>query len=60
MGDSNDEDPPFVGGSQPVKHKQDPMPSEGPSGAQILVIAIAVLAVIAGFAWIVVPMLGSR
>jgi hypothetical protein len=60
MVERDDEEPPFVGGSQPVEHKPDPIPSEGRSGAQTLVIAVAVLAVIAGLAWIVVPMLGAR
>ena len=60
MVDRNDEEPPYVGGSQPVKHKQDPMPSEARSGGQIVVIAIAVIAVIAGLAWVVVPILGGR
>ena len=60
MADSNDEEPPYVGGSQPVKHKQDPMPSQGRSGGQMVVLAIAVIAVIAGLAWVVVPMPGAR
>ncbi|CAN5826182.1 hypothetical protein BH23GEM5_BH23GEM5_09420 [soil metagenome] len=60
MADRNEEEPPFVGGSQPIEHKPDPMPSQARGGAQFLIIALGVLAVIAGLAWVVVPMLGAR
>lgn len=60
MAATNNEEPPFVGGSQPVEHKPDPMPQAGRSGAQVVVIAIAVIAIVAGIAWVVVPILGGR
>ena len=53
----DDDEPPFVGGSQPVHHKDDPMPHAGRSAMQTVVIVIAVLAVLLAIAWIAVPML---
>jgi hypothetical protein len=49
-------EPPFEGGSQPVPEGPPEMPGGGRSVAQTIVIIIAVLAVLAGLAWFLIPL----
>ncbi len=49
------DDPPFEGGSQPVKERPPEPASAGRSVMQTVVVVIAVLVVIAALLWIVVP-----
>lgn len=54
------EDPPFEGGSQPVKENPPEVPGGGRSVMQTVVIVIGVLALLAALIWIVVPLAGGR
>lgn len=54
-----DEDPPFEGGSQPVPESPPEMPGPGRSVTQTLVIVLAVLTVLAGLIWLLVPIFGA-
>lgn len=49
-------EPPFEGGSQPVPHTPPEVP-KGRGGMQVVVIAIAALALVGMLAWLVVPLL---
>lgn len=50
-----DREPPFEGGSQPVKEAPPEMPGGGRTAAQTVVIVLAVLVVLAGLAWFLIP-----
>jgi hypothetical protein len=49
------EDPPFEGGSQPVRERPPEAPAAGWSVMQTVVVVIAVLVVLAALLWIAVP-----
>lgn len=51
-------EPPFEGGSQPVKEEPAEMPGGGRSAMQIVVIVIGVLVLLAALLWIVIPLSG--
>ncbi len=55
-----EDEPPFEGGAQPVKEEPPEMPTGGRSALQMVVIAIGVLALLAGLAWFLVPLMGTR
>lgn len=52
-------EPQFEGGAQPVPEHPPEMPGGGRTGMQVVVVVIGVLVVLAGLAWILVPMLGD-
>jgi hypothetical protein len=54
-----DRDPPFEGGAQPVPESPPEMPGPGRGAAQTIVIILAVLAVLAGLIWFLVPLFGA-
>lgn len=58
MPDRSRNDPPFQGGSQPVKERPAEVPKAGRSAMQTFVVVVAVLVVLAAIAWLIVP-LGS-
>jgi hypothetical protein len=49
------EDPPFEGGSQPVPQRPPGVPGPGRSTAQVVVLVIAALVIVAVLIWIFVP-----
>jgi len=51
----NDKEPAFQGGSQPVAESPPEVPTGGRTVAQTIVIVLAVLVVLAGLIWILVP-----
>lgn len=50
---TSDREPPFEGGSQPVHHVKDEVPKAGRSVGQVLVVALAVLALLAAVVWFI-------
>lgn len=55
-----DEEPPFESGSQAVPERPPEVPGAGRSTAQVAVLVIGVLVVVAAGLWLLVPILGSR
>jgi hypothetical protein len=49
------DEPPFEGGSQPVQERPAEVPKGGRTVGQMIIVAIAVLALLAAILWIVVP-----
>lgn len=54
-----DNDVPFEGGSQPVEEHATPPPAGGQNVVRIIAIILGVLAVLAGLAWLIVPILSA-
>lgn len=55
-----DRDPPFEGGSQPVPHVKDEVPTKGRSVGQVVVVLVGVLALVGCAIWLLSPILASR
>jgi hypothetical protein len=53
--DDREKEPPFDGGSQPVRELPPERASGGRTVGQIVVIVVGVLVVLAGILWLVVP-----
>ncbi len=51
-----DRDPPFEGGSQPVPHVKDEVPTRGRSVGQGVAVVLGVLALAAAALWLLSPM----
>jgi hypothetical protein len=47
----SEKEPPFEGGSQPVKEHAPEVPGPGRSVAQVVVLLLGALVLLAGFAW---------
>jgi hypothetical protein len=54
-----DRDPPFEGGSQPVPHVKDEVPTRGRSVGQGVAVVLGVLAVLAAAVWFLSPILAG-
>ncbi|HLL45406.1 MAG TPA: hypothetical protein VK399_01810 [Longimicrobiaceae bacterium] len=54
-----DRDPPFEGGSQPVPHVKDEVPTKGRSVGQGVAVVLGVLAVLAAAVWFLSPILAG-
>jgi hypothetical protein len=48
-------EPPFEGGSQPVHESRQEVPGGGRTAMQTIVIVLAVLVVLAGLIWFLIP-----
>ncbi|MEX0912394.1 MAG: hypothetical protein WD737_03725 [Gemmatimonadota bacterium] len=55
MADKPIDEPPFEGGAQPVREQRPEVPSGGRTAAQMAVLIIAVLAILAAVLWFAVP-----
>jgi hypothetical protein len=56
---THDRDPPFEGGSQPVPHVKDEVPTKGRSVGQGVAVVLGVLAVLAAAVWFLSPILAG-
>jgi len=56
MAEGERREAPFEGGSQPVTENPQDVPAGGRTAMQTVVIAIAVLVVLAGLAWLLIPL----
>ncbi len=54
-----DRDPPFEGGSQPVPHVKDEVPTRGRSVGQGVAVVLGVIAVLAAAVWFLSPILAG-
>jgi hypothetical protein len=54
----NDEAP-FEGGAQPVREHREEVPGGGRTVAQMVVLVLAVLVIVAAVLWLLVPLGGS-
>jgi hypothetical protein len=54
-----DRDPPFEGGSQPVPHVKDEVPTKGRSVGQGVAVVLGVIAVLAAAVWFLSPILAG-
>ncbi|HEV2148254.1 MAG TPA: hypothetical protein VGR37_12690 [Longimicrobiaceae bacterium] len=54
-----DHEPPFEGGSQPVPHVKDEVPTGGRSVGQTVAVVLGVLAVLAALVWFLSPVLAD-
>ena len=54
-----DRDPPFEGGSQPVPHVKDEVPTKGRSVGQGVVVVLGVLALLGAAIWLLSPILAG-
>lgn len=57
--DKRSDEPPFMGGSQPVKERPPEMPTGGRSVMQTVVYIVGGLALLAAILWLLVPVLAS-
>lgn len=55
-----DEEPPFESGSQAAPERPPEVPGAGRSTAQLAVLVIGAVVVVAAVLWLLVPILGSR
>jgi hypothetical protein len=58
-GSGKDREPPFEGGAQPVPEREPEMPGPGRTVMQTVVIVIAVLALLAGILWLLIPLVSG-
>jgi hypothetical protein len=54
-----DRDPPFEGGSQPVPHVKDEVPTKGRSVGQGVVVILGVIALLGAAIWLLSPILAG-
>ena len=54
-----DRDPPFEGGSQPVPHVKDEVPTKGRSVGQGVVVVLGVIALLGAAIWLLSPILAG-
>jgi hypothetical protein len=54
-----DRDPPFEGGSQPVPHVKDEVPTKGRSVGQGVAVVLGVLALLGAAVWLLSPILAG-
>jgi hypothetical protein len=55
-----DREPPWEGGSQPVPHVKDEVPTKGRSVGQVVVVLLGVVALVGCAIWFLSPILASR
>lgn len=53
------QDPPFEGGSQPVRERAPEMPAGGRNVVQTVVMIVGVLVLLAALLWVLVPIISS-
>jgi hypothetical protein len=59
MAEGQRREPPYEGGAQPVQENPQDVPTGGRTAMQTVVIAIAVLVVLAGLAWFLIPLVST-